>query len=122
MVTAATEQKSNRAAIATGPELVAHVTAGNVPNPALSSMALGLLTRSAQFVKCASGASFLPRLFAHSLYEIEPKLGACIEVAEWRGGDAPLEAALYAEADCVTATGNDETLAAIRQRLPSKTR
>ena len=29
---------------------------------------------------------------------------------------------LFAEADCVTATGSDETLAAIRSRLPVKTR
>jgi hypothetical protein len=83
---------------------------------------LGLLTRSAQFVKCASGASLLPRLFAHSLYEAEPKLGACLEIAEWRGGNAGLESALFAEADCVTATGGDEMLAAIRAQLPLKTR
>ncbi len=82
----------------------------------------GLLTRSAQFVKCASGSSFLPRLFAHSIYDADPKLGACLEVAEWRGGNAGLESALFAEADCVTATGGDETLAAIRAQLPVKTR
>jgi hypothetical protein len=33
-----------------------------------------------------------------------------------------LENALFAEADCVTATGSDETLAAIRERLPAKVR
>jgi hypothetical protein len=64
----------------------------------------------------------LPRLFAHSLYDADPKLGACLEIAEWRGGNADLETALFAEADCVTATGSDETLAAIRARLPAKTR
>ena len=36
-----------------GPELLVHIAAGNLPNPALMSMVLGLLTRSAQFVKCA---------------------------------------------------------------------
>jgi hypothetical protein len=105
-----------------GPELLVHIAAGNVPNPALMSIVLGLLTRSAQFVKCASGAAFLPRLFAHSLYDADPKLGACLEIAGWRGGKADLETALFAEADCVTATGSDETLAAIRVRLPAKTR
>jgi hypothetical protein len=105
-----------------GPEFLVHIAAGNVPNPALMSMVLGLLTRSAQFVKCASGAAFLPRLFAHSLYEADPKLGACLEIAEWRGGKVDLETALFAEADCVTATGSDEALAAIRARLPAKTR
>jgi hypothetical protein len=105
-----------------GPELLVHVAAGNIPNPTLMSLTLGLLARSAQFVKCAHGSAFLPRLFAHSIYEADAKLGACLEIAEWRGGHADLESALFAEADCVTATGSDETLTAIRARLPIKTR
>ncbi len=116
------EEKAGRAALARGPELLAHIAAGNIPNPTLMSIVLGVLTRSAQFVKCARGASFLPRLFAHSIYEADKKLGGCIEIAEWRGGDAALETVLFAEADCVTATGSDETLADIRSRLPGTTR
>jgi len=116
------DQKQNRQAIVNAPEFQVHIAAGNIPNPTLSSIVLGLLTRSAQFVKCASGASFLPRLFAHSIYEADPKLGACMEIAEWRGGNMELEKTLFAEADCVTATGDDETLAAIRAQLPVKTR
>jgi len=105
-----------------GPAFLVHIAAGNLPNPTLMSLTLGLLTRSAQFVKCASGASFLPRLFAHALYQADPKLGACLEIAEWRGGNRDLENALFAHADCLTATGNDETLAAIRAQLPAKVR
>ncbi len=116
------ERKIGRSALATSPELLVHIAAGTLPNPTLLSMVLGLLVRSAQFVKCATGTSFLPRLFAHSLYEVEPKLGACLEIAEWRGGTAEVEAALFDNVDCVTATGSDETLAAIRTRLPAKTR
>ncbi|MCW5551471.1 MAG: hypothetical protein KIS67_04815 [Verrucomicrobiae bacterium] len=111
-----------RHARAVGPEFLVQFTAGNIPNPAVMSVTLGLLTRSAQFVKCASGAAFLPRLFAHSIYEADRKLGACLEVAEWPGGSTELERVLFAHADCVTATGNDETLAAIRTRVPLKTR
>lgn len=116
------EESSNRAAMAVGPEFLVHIAAGNFPNPTLMSIALGLLTRSAQFVKCASGSAFLPRLFAHSIYDADPKLGACLEMATWPGGNTDLENALFAEADCVTATGSDETLAEIRKRLPVKTR
>jgi len=116
------ERQLHRAAVATGPELQVHITAGNLPSPALSSLVLGLLVRSAQFVKCASGTALLPRLFAHSLYDAEPKIGACLEIAEWRGGQVELERALFEKADCVTATGNDETLNEIRQRLPAKVR
>ena len=116
------DEKHSRAALVRGPEFLVHICAGNIPNPALMSMVLGLLTRSAQFVKCASGASFLPRLFAHSIYDAEHKLGACLEIAEWPGGDAAIETALFAEADCVTANGNTETLAVIRAKLPVTTR
>jgi hypothetical protein len=122
LVATAAEQKQNRAAIVSAPELQIHICAGSIPNPALTSIVFGLLTRSAQFVKCASGASFLPRLFAHSVYEADGKLGACLEIAEWRGGNAALESALFAEADCVTATGSDETLDKIRQQLALKTK
>ncbi len=116
------EQRADRASHARGPELLAHITGGVLPNPALTSIILGLLTRSAQFVKCATGTALLPRLFAHSLYQAEPKLGACLEIAEWKGGTDALNTALFAEADCLTATGHDETLAALRQKIPARTR
>jgi hypothetical protein len=121
-VAADSERRAGRAAVVTAPELLAHFCAGNLPNPSIVSMALGLLLRSAQFVKAASGQSFLLRLFAHSLYELEPKLGACLEIAEWEGGNLDLERIIFEEADCVTANGSDETIAAIRRRLPVKTR
>ncbi|MGA2684668.1 MAG: acyl-CoA reductase [Verrucomicrobiota bacterium] len=116
------EQKTSRAAVAMGPEFLVHIAAGNIPNPAFMGIVLGLLVRSAQFVKCASGSAFLPRLFAHSLYEADPKLGACLELAQWPGGNTDLENVLFAEADCITATGSDETLASIRSRLPTRAR
>lgn len=111
------EHRAQRVATARGPELLVHVTAGNLPSPALLNLVLGLLTRSAQFVKCATGTSLLPRLLAHSIYEVEPKLGACLEIAEWPGGSAHLEEPLFSEAECITATGSDETLGEIRRRL-----
>ena len=111
-----------RRAIATGPEFLVHIASGNIPNPTIMSIALGLLMRSAQFVKCGSGAAFLPRLFAHSLYDADRKLGSCLELAEWRGGNAALEEILFAEANCVTATGSDETLVSVRAKLPVNVR
>ncbi|HSH16407.1 MAG TPA: acyl-CoA reductase, partial [Verrucomicrobiae bacterium] len=117
------ELRQNRSATAFGPALLTHVTAGNIPAGALMSMVQGLLVRSAQFVKCASGASFLPRLFAHSLYELEPKLAACLEIAEWPGGERPeLESVLWEQSETVTATGRDETLKLIQSQLPAGVR
>ncbi len=116
------EGPSTRTSMALGPRLLAHFAPGNIPVPALMQMALGLLTRSAQFVKCASGQALVPRMFAHSLYEADHKLGACLEVAAWKGGSEHLESALFAEADCIIATGSDVTLAAIRLKLPPTAR
>lgn len=116
------DRGSNTTALARGPELLVHITAGNIPNPTIFSIVLGFLTRSAQFVKCAHGTSLLPRLFAHSIYEVEPKLASCLEIAEWPGGTQALEDPLFSEADCITATGSDETLAAIKKRLPAQVR
>lgn len=118
MLTPASPYVGRRNSIAVGPELIVHITAGNIPNPTLMSMALGLLTRSAQFIKCATGTSLIPRLFAHSLREIEPKLASCIEIAEWKGGTIALEEPLFEAADCITATGSDETLEEIKNRVP----
>src|SRR2546426_2454447 len=50
------EQKSNRAALATAPELLAHIAAGNLPNPTLHSPVPRVLARSPQFAHCATGA------------------------------------------------------------------
>lgn len=122
MISDEQEVKGDRASTARGPDLLVQITGGVLPNPTITSIILGLLARSAQFIKCASGTAFIPRLFAHSLYQTDPKLGACLEVAEWPGGTEPLEKALFAEAGLVTATGNDDTITTIRQRLPAKTR
>ena len=116
------EAEQDRSSIARGHELLAQITGGVLPNAPFTSIILGLLARSAQFIKCASGTSFLPRMFAHSLYSAQPKLGACLELAEWKGGNRELEDAVFAEANCVTATGSDESLAEIRNRLPATVR
>ena len=122
LVANGTEQAQGRKSQAVAPELILHFAAGNIPNPTLFSMVLGLLCRSSQFVKCATGASLLPRLFAHSLREADPKLAACLEIASWKSGNLELESALYDHIDCATATGGDETVAAIRARIPVRIR
>jgi hypothetical protein len=116
------EQRSRQSARVIAPELLVHVAAGNLPVPAMTSLLLGVLIRSAQFLKCASGTSYLPRLLAHSLAETDPALAATLEIAEWPGGTQSLEDVLFAEADAVTATGTDETLATIQSRLRPRTR
>jgi len=122
MTATETEHGGERASRAIGSELLVHVAGGALPNPTLLSMILGLLVRSAQFIKCPSGGALIPRLLAHSIYAIDPKLGACIELGAWAGGNAQLEDAVFSHATCVTATGSDETLSAIRSRLAGHVR
>lgn len=116
------ELRQDRASIAHGHDLIVHVAGGVLPNPPITSIIIGLLARSAQFIKCPARASFLPRMFAHSLYAVQPKLGACLEIADWPGGSDLLERALFAEASVVAATGSNETLAAIHARVPARAR
>lgn len=120
MVLDRTSPVSRRAACVRTPELIVHFTAGTLPVPALMSMVSGLLLGAAQFVKCSSapGAALLPRLFAHSIHEADPGLGSCVELAVWPGGNESLEAALFEHADCVTASGSDETIRDIQTRVP----
>jgi hypothetical protein len=114
------ELKTRRSSVATSPALLVQFAAGNLPSPTLTSIVLGLLARSAQFIKLARGAELIPRLFAHSIYAVEPKLASTLELVAWPGGNLPLESVLFDHADCVTATGTDETLDAIRSRLPRR--
>jgi len=52
-----------------------------------------LLTRRRQFVNARTVRSFC-RCLRHSIYAADAKLGACLEIAEWRGGKRALETAL----------------------------
>ncbi len=122
LIASEVEEKEERASAARGHPLIVHLTGGVIPNPPLTSLIIGLLVRSAQFFKCASRTSFIPRMFAHSLYAIQPKLAACLEIAEWKGGNRLLEGPLFLESDCVTATGSDETLDTIFPKLSPRSR
>src|SRR6185369_218659 len=112
------EQQASHASLAVGPEFLLHINPGKLPYPALTNIALGFLMRSAQFVTCLPGTSLLARLFAHSIYEIDSKMAACLEIAEWRGDTAGLEQVLFGAADCVLARGSEESIATLRQRVP----
>src|SRR5437764_4990184 len=43
MISSPPEQKTNRASIATAPEFLVHITAGNLPIPAMQSIVFGVL-------------------------------------------------------------------------------
>ena len=103
-----------------GPPLITHVLAGNLPGAGLDSVIFSLLVKSAALVKASSTEPLLPKLFTRSIQEVDPDLGSCLAVVTWPGGKADLEDVALTRADVVVASGSDESLAAIRQRVHGK--
>jgi hypothetical protein len=107
---------------ALGPELMAHVWAGNVPGLPLWSLISGLLVKAGHIGKVASAEPLAASIFARLLVEVEPKLVDCLAVVWWKGGDSAREQALFNQADLVAAYGGNQVLAQIRQSVPITTR
>lgn len=101
-----------------GPDLLAHVWAGNVPGLPLWSLVSGLLVKAGNIGKVASAEPVFAGCFAELLAEVEPDLADCLAIVWWRGGDVEPEAALLGQADLTLGFGGDETLAAVRSRMP----
>jgi hypothetical protein len=92
------------------PALTAVWLAGSIPTGAFAAIALPLLAGSAVFARPSSADPVSPALFAESLAEVDPEVGAAIAL---RAGEAVL-----AQADAVVAYGRDETIAELRARVP----
>lgn len=102
-----------------GPELAFHVFAGNVPGVAVTSLVRSLLVKAATLGKTASGEPLLAALFARALAEVDQRLGECLAVTYWPGGTEALERLALESADLVVVYGGEETVAALRGRLPA---
>jgi hypothetical protein len=100
-----------------GPVLTAHVLAGNLPGAGLDGVIFSLLVKSAVLAKTSSSSAFLPTFFARTLAEVHPALGACLAVTTWPGGSVSLEELAFSQAEVVVASGNDDSLCAIRRRV-----
>lgn len=104
-----------------GPRLAYHAFSGNVPGVAVTSIVRSLLVKAATLGKTAAGEPLLPVLFARALAEIDARLGACLAVGYWPGGDAIEDEALRA-ADTVIAYGGRRAIDSLRSRVPAETR
>ena len=90
--------------------------AGAIPMPSLLACLLPLCVQSPVLVKSASRDPITPNLLAGSIAEVDPELGRCMEVVSFPGSDREsLERFLAAE--CVVASGSDETIQEINQRV-----
>ncbi|MDR3064431.1 MAG: acyl-CoA reductase [Comamonas sp.] len=105
-----------------GPDLLVHSWAGNVPALSLWSLVCGLLVKAPAIGKLASAEPLFAGWFARLLAEVHPPLADCLAVVWWRGGGGEAADALYARADTVLAYGGNQTLEALRGRLPVTTR
>ncbi len=105
-----------------GPDILVHIWAGNVPGLPLWSLISGLLVKAGNIGKVPSAEPLFAGWFAQILAEIEPSLADCFAIVWWKGGDIVQEKALLKEAELVLAYGGNESLAAIRSRVPVTTR
>lgn len=103
-----------------GPRLTTHILAGNIPGAGIPELILSVAVKSASLVKTSSDEPLLPVLFAESLAEIDPDLAQGLAVVWWRGGDQAIEKAAFSRSDCVIASGSDETIKGIRERVKSR--
>ena len=92
------------------------VLAGAIPMPSLMAMVLPLCVRSPVLVKSAARDPITPRLLAECLAEVDPELGRCIEVVSFSGSDGE-SLTRFLAAECVVASGSDETIAAVSGRI-----
>jgi len=91
------------------PPVTAVWLAGSIPTAAFSALALPLLAGSAVYAKPASADPVSARLFAASLAETDPAVGAALAV----GSDSKA----LDDADAVVAHGSDATIALVRARV-----
>jgi hypothetical protein len=102
------------------PNLTVHVLPGNLPGLAAIPIALSLSLKSAALVKAASGDRIFPALWARSIDEIDPELGACVAACYWPGGDRACEEIAFAAADLVIVSGDDASVADARTRCKGR--
>lgn len=112
----------NTQAMASGPGLVVDLAWGPLPPPVFIALIHGLLVRSAQVVCCPPEASLLPRLLAHSIRDVDPKLASTIELVTLPPEAVVLRQALFDEAEVVVAEGPEEVVASVRAEIPARTR
>ncbi|MDH5589068.1 MAG: hypothetical protein OEZ65_00455 [Gemmatimonadota bacterium] len=107
---------------AMGPRFCFQVVAGSVPGVGTTALIRSLLVKSPTLVKPGLGDVALPVLFLRALREEAPALADAAAVLYWTGGDRALEDAVLGAADLTVVYGGDETVKALRDRMPPSSR
>jgi hypothetical protein len=106
---------------ASGFEVTSVVLAGSLPSPTLLGLLAPLVLRSPVLAKTSAHDPVTAGLVADSIAAADPELGACIEIFRFSGSDRECVDALL-DADCVVASGSDETIASVAARVQSPRR
>jgi hypothetical protein len=101
-----------------GPDLMAHVWAGNVPGLPMWSLVSGLLVKAGSVGKVASAEPVFASVLARVLVAEEPRLADCLAVVWWPGSDAAQAAPLFEQAEVVLAYGGNTALRDMQQHVP----
>jgi len=92
---------------------------GNVIGPALCAAFSVAVTGGSAILKAASTERAVADIIARQFATIGVPLTGAIEARYWPGGDIAAEAAAMTDVDAVIAFGSDETVDAIRARVPA---
>lgn len=96
-----------------------HYMAGNLPGLAIWPMLLTLALRSVPLIKSALGDPYLPAALARSIAAIDPELGRCVVVHDWRGGLDPCDF-IVDVTPLLVVMGSDETIRFLAARAAGK--
>jgi hypothetical protein len=108
--------RAGRRVRAVAPRLGFHVFSGNVPGVSVTSIVRSLLVRTAVLGKSAAAEPALAPAFARLLARVSPRVGACVAIAWWPGGDERLEQAALGRAGIVVHYGGADAIASLRAR------
>jgi len=101
---------------ASGFEVTSVLLAGSLPSPTLLGLLAPLLLRSPVLAKTSAHDPITAGLVAEAVAAADPELGACIEIVHFAGSDRECVDALIG-ADCVVASGSDQTIASLAARV-----
>jgi len=100
----------------TGFDVTSVLLAGTLPTPTLIGLLAPLLLHSPVLAKTSAHDPVTARLVASSVAAADPELGACIEIVDFPSSDRECIDALL-DADCVVASGSDQTIASVAARV-----
>jgi hypothetical protein len=96
--------------MAVGPRLAVVIASRGVPTTPVGDAIDLLSVKASVWLKPAAGADDLAFRFARTVRELDPGIGAAIEVSSWPR-ESSVGAQVFESAEIVVATGRDETLA-----------